>query len=161
SQILFEAVEICDADEGRRRMTEQNGGWMVLIVVVRIAPAPAPDGKLAVRPTRLVIGALTTAPCAGSCRRLCCLGALCPASPRFFGAACFCHDPFSGKESRSIIGCGGRHGFSGVSDDNRIAAMPASVRRAMDDVEFVGAARDVFEQGGKRRSRIDRRAAQP
>jgi hypothetical protein len=54
-----------------------------------------------------------------------------------------------------------------VQRGEKRAAEPAKQRNvnpiqvAMDDVEFVGAARDAFEQGGKRRSRIDRRAAQP
>src|SRR5262249_58260050 len=54
-----------------------------------------------------------------------------------------------------------------VQRGEKRAAEPAKqwnvnpIQVAMDDVEFVGAARDAFEQGGKRRSRIDRRAAQP
>lgn len=35
------------------------------------------------------------------------------------------------------------------------------VQVVVNDVEFLGAARHTFEQGGKRRHRIDRRAAQP
>src|SRR5215472_10573007 len=54
-----------------------------------------------------------------------------------------------------------------VQRGDKWAAEPAKQRNmdpiqvAMNDVEFVGAARNAFEQGSERRSWIDRRAAQP
>jgi hypothetical protein len=52
-----------------------------------------------------------------------------------------------------------------VQRGDKRAAEPAKQRNmdpiqvAMNDVEFVGAARNAFEQGSERRSWIDRRAA--
>ena len=49
--VAFEAAEISRPHEGGCGMTQQDGGRIGLLVVVQVAPALAPHGKFAVRPT--------------------------------------------------------------------------------------------------------------